>query len=161
MIRKRQLFIFAIPLLLVACQVNSSADAGSVDQDGPFNADLAEALGADEYGMRSYTLVLLSSGEADITDETELARLQQQHLANIQKLADRGHLALAGPFYNTETYRGLFILATDDLNEAESWVNTDPAIAAGLLQSEFLPWYGSAALMEVSKLHKFIEQAQP
>lgn len=161
MITTRRLFFFATSLLLVACQLNNSDHTEGVDQSGPFNADLAEALGADEYGMRAYTLVLLSSGEADISDETELARLQQEHLANIQKLADRGYLALAGPFYNTETYRGLFILATDDLNEAENWVNTDPAIAAGLLQAEFLPWYGSAALMEVSKLHKFIEQAQP
>ena len=37
--------------------------------------------------------------------------------------------------------------------EAEALTNTDPAIQAGSLVMELIPWYGSAALMEVNEIH--------
>lgn len=146
-------------LVISACQERSTKTGHSNDQ--AFNAELAAHLGADEYGMRSYTLVLLSSGDSVIADQTRLNALQEGHLANIRRLADAGRLALAGPFYDTKAYRGLFVLATENRQEAQDWVKSDPAIAAGLLRAEFFPWYGSAALMQVSAIHQTIEKEQP
>lgn len=41
----------------------------------------------------------------------------------------------------------------ETVEEAEALTNTDPAIKAGSLVMELLPWYGSAALMKVNDIH--------
>lgn len=161
MIIQLKLSLILVLLLLAACEVDTSSNGDLLNKTLSFNAERASALGADSYGMRTYVLVMLSSGEAHITDEAELAQLQEQHMANIRRMAEKKHLVLAGPFFANEHYRGLFILATEDIDQAKEWVDTDPAIAAGLLQADYFPWYGSAALMEVSEIHKTIEQEQP
>ena len=80
----------------------------------------------------------------------------QGHFANINRLAETGQLALAGPFDGAEGWRGLFVLAVSDLDAAKALVATDPVIASGEMVAEYHPWYGSAALMQVSEAHKRI-----
>ena len=43
-----------------------------------------------------------------------------------------------------------------DLDAAKALVATDPVIANGEMVAEYHPWYGSAALMQVSEAHKRI-----
>ena len=42
---------------------------------------------------------------------------------------------------------------TSEIEEAEKWTATDPAIQAGSLEMELVQWYGSAALMAINDLH--------
>lgn len=70
-------------------------------------------------------------------------------MANMITLVKEGELVVSGPFLeNARGYRGLFILNVDNFEEAEKVLSTDPAIEAGYLAYEMLPWYGSAALSE-------------
>jgi hypothetical protein len=56
-------------------------------------------------------------------------------------------MLLAGPLgKNEQDLRGIFILNTTGLVEAESLMQTDPAILAELPAVEIYPWYGPAAL---------------
>lgn len=126
-----------------------------------FDADLASRLGADEYGMRSYVMVLLEAGEARTEGQSMTPELMDAHLANIARLADEGKMVLAGPFGAPSPYRGLFLFNTESLDSAQAWMNSDPAIEAGMLKGSFHPWYGSAALVEIPELHKRIEQTAP
>ena len=73
----------------------------------------------------------------------ELDQLQERHLANIRRLAEEGKIFKAGPFedYSGRNVRGMFILKTDSLEEARTWVATDPLIKAGRLKAEYLKWY--------------------
>jgi uncharacterized protein YciI len=80
------------------------------------------------------------------------------HMANIQRLADAGELALAGPFRKNDRYAGLFIFNTDSKEEAESLLKTDPAVAGGALAFEVYMWYGSAAVQEIPALHERIQR---
>ena len=75
--------------------------------------------------------------------KTELDQLQEKHLANINRLVDEGKLLKAGPFedYSGRDVRGMFILKTDSLEQARTWVGTDPTIKAGRLVAEYLKWY--------------------
>ena len=75
--------------------------------------------------------------------KAELDRLQEQHLANINRLADEGKLLKAGPFedYSGRNVRGMFILKTDSLEQARAWVGTDPTVKADRLVPEYLKWY--------------------
>lgn len=121
---------------------------------------LADSMGADNYGMKYYSFVLLKTGPAKITDKDSVNRLFDGHMKNIQRLAKEKKLVVAGPFgKNERDYRGIFILNVKTVEEAETLLATDPAIKAGLLISEITLWYGSAALplyLEASeKVNKF------
>lgn len=112
-----------------------------------YDAALAEQLGADNYGMKSYLLVILKTG----TNTDTVAAAQQSafrgHMQNISELAEAGKLILAGPLgKNQHGYRGILILNTSDQKTARQWLRGDTAIQQGYLGFELLPWYGSAAL---------------
>jgi len=128
-----------------------------------FNQELATSLGADQYGMKAYTMVMLTTGSAKINDKTRMNELMKGHMANIGKLADQGKIVVAGPFLekNNENYRGMFIFNTKSKEEAEQWVKTDPAVQAGVFSYEIFPWYGSAALPLYLKHHKEISKENP
>lgn len=127
-----------------------------------YDAALAKTLGADEYGMKPYVLVLLKTGSNATQDKEKVQSLFRGHMANIQRLADEGKLIVAGPLgKNEKAYRGIFIFNVKTLEEANALVETDPAVKEKLLEAEFYQWYGSAALPEYLKAHEKIEKMKP
>ena len=116
-------------------------------QTSKYDKALADSLGADDYGMKMYVLVILKSGTNTVTDKSKSDSLFAGHLQNIRRLAKDGKLVVAGPLAkNEKEYRGIFILNVKTLEEAQTLMQTDPAIAAKLLDTELYNWYGSAAL---------------
>ncbi len=115
-----------------------------------YDKALAEKLGADDYGMKSYFLVILKTGTNTTTDKAFISESFRGHLDNIGKLVEEGKLIVAGPMgKNENSYRGIFILHNiGSLAEAEALLETDPAIKNLLLAYEIYNWYGSAALPE-------------
>ncbi|HKK38438.1 MAG TPA: YciI family protein [Cryomorphaceae bacterium] len=133
-----------------------------VAQNPDYDAELAKELGADEYGMKMYTFVVLKTGPTQIQDKDSAAVLMRGHLDNIKRLAENDLLTVAGPFgQNDLQYRGLFILNVATKEEAEVLLSTDPAIAAGVFKTEIIPWYGSAALPTYLENHEKIEKKRP
>jgi uncharacterized protein YciI len=131
-------------------------------QNPSYDADLAKQLGADDYGMKMYSLVILKTGPNQVTDKDTSAVLMRGHLDNITRLAEGNMLTVAGPFgENDLEYRGLFILNVATSEEAEELLSTDPAIAAGVFETEIIPWYGSAALPTYLENHEKIEKISP
>ncbi|WP_341456346.1 YciI family protein [Chryseobacterium gleum] len=128
-----------------------------------YNQELATSLGADKYGMKPYTIVMLTTGTAHIEDKAQMSELMKGHMNNIGKLANEGKIVVAGPFLekNKENYRGMFIFNTRTKEEAEQWVKTDPAVQAGIFSYEIFPWYGSAALPLYLKHHDEITKEKP
>ncbi|NNE99915.1 MAG: hypothetical protein HKN25_12915 [Pyrinomonadaceae bacterium] len=131
----------------------------SSDSDKIFDAKLAKKLGADQYGMRSYVLVILKTGPNDskITDKDERSKLFKGHFDNMGRLAKEGKLAFAGPL-DGKPKRGLFILAVKSTKEAEELVKTDPTVKAGIFVYDLTKLYGSAALMKVNEIHGMIQK---
>lgn len=123
-----------------------------------YDEALAKQLGADEYGMKHYVLVLLKTGPANITHKPTVDSLFAGHMANIGRLAEAGKLVLAGPIGRKEKYRGLFVFETDSKEEAAALCASDPAVAAGLLEPEIMPYFGSAALKMVNKWHERVQK---
>lgn len=127
-----------------------------------YDAELAKKLGADEYGMKNYVLVILKTGENKTTDKEELNKLFRGHMENIQRLVKEGKLIVSGPFgENNLTWRGLFIFDVKTVEEARELVQTDPAIKAKLFDVDLVPWYGSAALSEYLTASDKIWKANP
>ncbi|GAA0545961.1 YCII-related domain-containing protein [Chitinophaga japonensis] len=137
--------------------------AASAQTSNPrYDKALADSLGADEYGMKMYVLVMLKTGPKEINNKDTLRSLFRGHMANIQRLADEGKLVVAGPLgKNERSYRGIFIFDVKTIAAASDLLRTDPAIAAGLLDAELFEWYGSAALPVYLEVHEKIEKMQP
>ncbi len=127
-----------------------------------YDKALADSLGADAYGMKSYVLVILKSGSATIEEKGKMAAIFRGHLDNINRLAKAGKLVVAGPLgKNDKAYRGIYVFDVKTTEEAETLLKTDPAIESGLLDAELFSWYGSAALPAYLKVHERIEKERP
>ena len=143
--------------LATLCLFMSSAYGQATTPE--YDAELAERLEGDDYGMKSYVLVILKTGSNTEAEPEEVSALFQGHMLNMGRLAEEGALVLAGPLGpNDESYRGIFIFNTSNLEQAREWVDSDPAVAAGLLEAVLFPYYGSAALQELNALHATIQR---
>ena len=148
-----------VTMLLVATGLLSSPAMAEAKTSAPaptFDAALAQSVGADDYGMRRYVLVILKSGPKRMPAGAQRDEMFKGHMANINRLAEEGKLALAGPFDGVDGWRGLFILAVTDIEEAKKLVATDPVISSGEMIAEYHKYYGSAALMLVNDAHKTV-----
>ena len=155
--RSMKLIFTAIAFVLIA-SLSISAQTGDKAVATAYDAELAKRLGGDDNGMKNYVLVILKTGPKD-GEFKDKARLDMfaGHMANINRLADEGKLAVAGPFVkNDRQYRGLYIFNVKTVEEAQKLVETDPVVKAGILIAEMTPWYGSASLMATNELHKKI-----
>jgi len=122
-------------------------------QENPkFDSKLAQATGADDNGMRGYVLVILKTGTR-VPDGPDRDAMFKGHFANMNRLAADGKLVQAGPLDGVDGWRGLFVFATPDIEEARKLVATDPVVVKGEMIPEFHKYYGSAALMLVNDLH--------
>lgn len=131
------------------------------DSPGGFDAELAAALGADDYGMKRYVMAFLKAGPDRDQPPDEAQALQREHQDNIRRMAEAGKLVVAGPFMDDGDIRGIYVFAVDSVEEAEALTATDPAVQAGRLVMELHPWYGSAALMKVNDIHARIARTSP
>ena len=133
-------------LTLLACLCFSSYAQSA---NPKYDKALADSLGANENGMKSYVLVILKTGPEDknITDKATRDSLFRGHFSNMGVMAKAGKLVVAGPIgKNDKTYQGIFILNVKTIEEARELTQTDPSIKAGIFDVELFPWFGSAAL---------------
>lgn len=148
-------------ILLVLLFVSPWAMTGAAEQPAPaeqYDPALAASVGADDYGMRPYVLVVLKTGPTPLPRGPERDAMFKGHFANINRLAAEGILAVAGPLDGVDGWRGLFILAVPDIETARKHVATDPVIITGEMVAEYHKHYGSAALMLVNANHKKVEK---
>lgn len=59
---------------------------------------------------------------------------------------------------NDTGFQGIFIFNVTSIEAARELTETDPAIQAGRLKMELIPWYGSAALMQVNAIGQSLAQ---
>ena len=148
-------YILLISIFGISCSAQKISENNSQNE---FNQKLADSLGADNYGMKPYMLVILKTGAKDkeITDKTQRAELFKGHFSNMTDMEKSGKLKLAGPFStkNNLGYRGIFLLDVKTEDEAKALLQNDPTIKIGIFEVEILPWYGSAAIPMHLKYHK-------
>ena len=92
-----------------------------------------------------YYIYLLRKGPAWSPDETpEIEALQEAHLANMRRLSEMGKLVINGPlldsFATSGEIRGIGVLKTNSLAEAQELISTDPMVKVGRLIFELHTW---------------------
>lgn len=95
--------------------------------------------------MTIYYVFLLKKGPAWSPEETpEINALQEAHLANLRRLGEEGKLVLNGPlldsFATRGEIRGIGVLKTASLGEAQQLISTDPMVKVGRLIFELHAW---------------------
>jgi uncharacterized protein YciI len=132
----------AIPLLILASAVTALQAADPTGQPEATPSAPTKAAVPTEFD-NFFVVLLVRPENAPPFPKEELDRIQAAHIANIQRLHAEKKIAYAGPFedFSGRNVRGMFILRTASLDEAKSWVETDPAVKAGRLKPEYLKWY--------------------
>ena len=95
--------------------------------------------------MTIYYIYLLKKGPAWSPDATpEIEALQEAHLANMSRLGEMGKLVINGPlldsFATSGEIRGIGVLKTSSLAEAQELISTDPMVKVGRLIFELHTW---------------------
>jgi len=148
----KTLILAGLSFLILAAPSASAQEAAAKPV---YDAALAQRLGADKNGMRQYVLVILKTGPKRVPEGKERDDMFAGHFANMERLSNEGKLALAGPFgKDPDGWRGLFVFAVADVEEAKRLTQTDPVIVKGEMVAEYHAWYGSAALMMVPETHR-------
>lgn len=158
-------YFLAITFLVITNSTfgQSNSEKDTLISNPNYNKTLAEKLGGDDYGMKSYFLVILKSGTNATMDKKLIAESFRGHMNNINRLVAEGKLIVAGPLgKNDNNYRGIFILNNlKTIEEAKELLQTDLAIKIGLLDYEIFTWYGSAALPEYLPFSEKIWKLKP
>lgn len=111
-------------LFVMAFLVSLAAQAAAPPSASVTNAD----------GIRSiHSRVTRAAINAPDLPKAELEQLQDAHLTNIRRLYAEGKPSKAGPTEDEwgGNVRGIFILTTDSVEQARSWVGSDPLIQRG------------------------------
>ena len=93
--------------------------------------------------LKQYFMCFLKKGPNREHDEETAQAIQAAHMANIGKLAEMGKIHIAGPFGDDGDLRGIFIYNVRTMEEAERLAKSDPAVMAGRLTYEIIPWWGA------------------
>ena len=85
----------------------------------------------------SFQFVFLNSRpDKEELPQAQVDSLMELHFANMGRLAEAGHLLVAGPFYGGG---GIFVFGTDE-QVTDSLVQTDPAVQANRWHIEQFTW---------------------
>ena len=159
----KQLLILTFFVLSHLTNGQSISAIDTMTSNPHYEKSLADKLGSDDYGMKSYFLVILKKGTNTTTDKEFINNCFRGHMDNINRLVKEKKLIIAGPLgKNDNDYRGIFILDNIvTIEEANEILQTDPAIINNLLEFEIFTWYGSAALPEYLPFSEKIWKSKP
>lgn len=149
-------FLMILSLIFISCHTDKST---SVEEDKEKKEDKISAEemskqlqedgfksftykeGDTTYLMQQYYMVFLKSGPNRDQDSLSLAKLQQQHMAHLERMGNEGYASLIGPFEDSSDIKGIAVYNTRTLKEADSLANLDPMVKAGRLTIEVHPWW--------------------
>lgn len=94
-----------------------------------------------ENQIRQYWFVMLLKGNNRTQDSATAAKIQEGHMANINRLYYEGKLKVAGPFGDNGNWLGIFIFDCKTKEEVEQLLKTDPAVSSGRLAYDIRPWW--------------------
>ncbi|ORL44805.1 hypothetical protein IIF7_13402 [Zunongwangia atlantica 22II14-10F7] len=150
-------FLMILSLIFISCKEDKSTSVKEIKETTNEKNISAEEMskqlqedgfktftykeGDTTYLMQQYYMVFLKAGPNRDQDSLSLAKLQQQHMAHLERMAVEGYASLIGPFEDSSDVKGIAVYNTRTLKEADSLANLDPMVKAGRLIIEVHPWW--------------------
>lgn len=134
------------------------SDSNKAQAEMGYDAELAQQLGADEYGMRQYVLCLLNIGVKKLMASEDFKKVEEAHLQYMEKLVAEGKVVLAGPMTKPNKFSGLLVFNAGSIEEVKALMEKDPKVKEKLIIPEYELWTSSAAIMQLNGTHKRIAQ---
>lgn len=131
-----KLSITLIVFLFTALPVFAQ-DSTSTQQPETFNYEWA----GEQYTMQKYFIVFLKRGPNRDQPEDEAAKLQEEHLAYLGGLYEKGIINLNGPTGGEGDIRGFSVYNVATIEQALEYAKGDPMVKAGRLMVEAHPWW--------------------
>jgi len=125
--------------LIASCNNKKQTESNSANIIEKYDYNIDTSVYSGE--MKRYWLVFLKKGPNRNQDSVSAAKIQEAHLANINRLAKEGKIIMAGPMGTDGDLRGIFIMDCKDSSEVERFVKTDTAVITGRLKMEYYPWW--------------------
>ena len=125
-------------LLFTLLSIGSYAQ-DTTKTEGPetFNYEWA----GETFTMQKYFIVFLKSGPERNQPEEVANQLQQEHLAYLGGLFEKGIINLNGPSEGEGEIRGFSVYNVATIEDAIRYANEDPMVKAGRLVVEAHPWW--------------------
>lgn len=95
----------------------------------------------EKYMMQKYFVIFLKKGPNRDQPEVEAKKIQEQHMAYLGSLYNKGILNINGPTGDGGEIAGISVYSTATLEEAVKLAKADPAVKAGRLVVEAHPWW--------------------
>lgn len=96
-----------------------------------------------KFEMKTYYLVFLKKGTNRNQDSITVNKLQEQHIAHLDKMTMDGKMDVCGPLLEDGDIRGICIYNVATAEEAEKLANDDPMVKSGRLKVEIHPFYSA------------------
>ncbi|MBK7312076.1 MAG: hypothetical protein IPI93_15165 [Sphingobacteriaceae bacterium] len=91
--------------------------------------------------MKTYYMIFLKKGPKRNQDTLTANRIQAGHMAYLNKMYEAGKMDLAGPSLPDGDLKGICVYNVATFDEAKKLAEADPAVVAGRLIVEVVPWY--------------------
>jgi uncharacterized protein YciI len=144
----------AAGIALTACSSNKYVPA---DDEDPDSFEAVKDIHGGPYS--DMVLVYLKTGPRSGQQTKEQSdQIFAGHMSNMKRLTAAGQLLIAGPFdrehTRDNTWRGIFLLDTPNVELAKLQVGTDPGVQAGVFEPEYKQIKASIELRHTAELEK-------
>ncbi|HKR12867.1 MAG TPA: YciI family protein [Pyrinomonadaceae bacterium] len=103
-----------------------------------------------EHKLIQFQLALLKRGPKFTPNPgKDVPETQKQHVAYVQSLINSDKLVIAGRIKDDEELEAVYIFRTTSAEEAQTWINADPAVAGGYLVPELHPWWSEDVMKKI------------
>ena len=131
-----RILIITFAILFIP-QLTNAQDADSTNKPETFDYEWA----GEKVTMQKYFIVFLKSGENRSQSQEEAMKLQEQHLAYLGGLYEKGIINLNGPSGGEGDIRGFSVYNVTTIEQAKEYAENDPMVKAGRLKVEIHPWW--------------------
>ena len=125
--------LLTITLGIVLCCSLVNAQEHKQEQKQP------EAPG---FKLMEFQMALMKRGPQWSPDPSrKRAEMRRRHIAHMRSMLEANKLMIAGAITGDNELVEVHIFRTKSADEAKTWLNEDPAVAAGYLVPELHPWW--------------------
>ena len=108
--------------------------------------------GADEE-MTTFQLVFLKRNpDWKARSATEAQRIEATHQEFFEGLIQSDQVLISGPVTDDSDLRAIIVSSATTMQQAQSIVERDPAVKAGMLRAEIYAWYAGTGIMKKPKV---------